>query len=1237
MYEILLFLDDTGHNSAIHPIRPKVGRLKSGTFDFAPQHLLYGIKYQKIRSKFPVNIITGIFPKYPKGGVIKTAVANKFAMAVLTILKPWDIVTHRPPGRLDWTGFCDFVKELSQPDAGYMQFSKLQVIKNLAFGLRPNSSSQKIMSSYRFRNVPTWDELRTMRPNDKIPSNVYINGDDNGFNADNDEISGLLRLRNLALALLQGSNRNILPSGARGERKLSAASYCANSLRKLEDIFSPEDEKLPFLTVQTKFRSNDPRRKEAKVQKESVHDNGGILEDYNFEERDFNQPKPKPSRDKSDEKHKEEMLVYLRNLEKQIRKRPTLTRHTLSIAQSNVQWTIPDEPPPSVLTTTTTRVTRLGSRKAATASAPQKCPLPPSLHPNRDHENFQKFYCGNNLNNLQVQFLDTMIQQVKDHIRHILHPTNYPKPKQLLIALLGGPGTGKSATIREFMAQATELMLDALLELSFIIVSSTTGSSAANMELNASTIHIVGHVYKSGKSKQYGNNNERGTDSTEDKSWLQRLNKTSLTKLRTLHGYDTNDPNLRSYGTKMIVTDEFSNIGPIFLANLSRRMQEVVGGNAEGLPFGGLDQCLVGDPFQLPPCMEVSLHKAAIEMNIEKTKYKPGSPMHAGAMLFRSFAFWELLEQTRAPDDPDHIARLQQLRNLDERYPVNDEIIASLKGQVLCRGDKDKFADSIVAITTNQEIFTCARARMVSHAMHNGCCVIAFRSKVREEQLQAIQIGSNVDSERISVDRFFHAEGRHDTQLWQYYCPGQQTMAFITKNVCVEENLANGIPCWLTSLTFDLEADKWVVEQLVKKAKPGEIIYLDDITPLYVNVSMHKSSLPAAVDIPPLSPSQSNFATLSDTRPVKVGQDAPSGTQGREESSSAFDNDIPDMVSMLDENQEKEGDIFASFPSIPMDDDDDDNEILVPLALYTRGYEKVKLDDDNEIDVHCFPYVPATLRTMHKLQGLTLPVIILELNERKQGLMLLTLCAFLVAFSRVTNSKNMKIMPLDSDNGLEYLKHLKRDEYLKLWYQGIQPDRTWTCPNDNDIQTALLEAKQSNKEAKKSATSNTASGRGRGRGRGTGRGLAATSGSSTAGRGRGGRSLPESGSGRGTAQRGGTNTGRGACSALYDAEYMMQYTRQLQSRGCGVQVIANAVMTQFGAISDDVLSYLTAGEGQSVDLQAYGVIKTELAQLCSFDEIPNGNTILRNFQRHRGKITVEAYKQEAKQKEFLCR
>ena len=243
-----------------------------------------------------------------------------------------------------------------------------------------------------------------------------------------------------------------------------------------------------------------------------------------------------------------------------------------------------------------------------------------------------------------------MIQQVKDHIRHILYPDNYPKLKQLLIALLGGSGTGKSAAIGEFMAQATELMLDALLELSFIIVSSTTESSAANMELNASTIHIVGHVYQSGKSKQYGNNNnERGTDSAEDKNWLKSLNKASLTKLRTLHGYDTNSRQERAHGTKMIVTDEFSNIGPIFLANLSRRMQEVV--NNHDLPFGGLDQCLVGDPFQLPPCMEVSLHKAAIEMNIEKTRYKPGSPMHAGAMIFRSYSFLELTEQTRAPDE----------------------------------------------------------------------------------------------------------------------------------------------------------------------------------------------------------------------------------------------------------------------------------------------------------------------------------------------------------------------------------------------------------------------------------------------------------------------------------------------------------------------------------------------------------------------------------------------------------
>ena len=78
--------------------------------------------------------------------------------------------------------------------------------------------------------------------------------------------------------------------------------------------------------------------------------------------------------------------------------------------------------------------------------------------------------------------------------------------------------------------------------------------------------------------------------------------------------------------------------------------------------------------------------------------------------------------------------------------------------------------------------------------------------------------------------------------------------------------------------------------------------------------------------------------------------------------------------------------------------------------------------------------------TFHKIQGRTVGKIILDLNltpGSKNGIPTLDLFGFYVGLSRVSNSKNMRILPLQPFSNFQHLLNFHRPEELSLWLQGF--------------------------------------------------------------------------------------------------------------------------------------------------------------------------------------------------------
>ena len=112
-------------------------------------------------------------------------------------------------------------------------------------------------------------------------------------------------------------------------------------------------------------------------------------------------------------------------------------------------------------------------------------------------------------------------------------------------------------------------------------------------------------------------------------------------------------------------------------------------------------------------------------------------------------------------------------------------------------------------------------------------------------------------------------------------------------------------------------------------------------------------------------------------------------------------------------------------------------EVVIPLPLDSHRDNCVSLDE-TKISFKSFIYEVAFSITFHKIQGKTVPKIILDLNRRPgQRLGKLTFYGVYVGLSRVKYSADIRILPIQPNESLAHLKRLKPHEELTDWLHCV--------------------------------------------------------------------------------------------------------------------------------------------------------------------------------------------------------
>jgi len=80
---------------------------------------------------------------------------DRWALFILSLLKPWDLENNIPCKQPNWNSFCDFSQSLVLPNKSITSRSTILIILNIAHGLKV-SNLKKIMTNLegsRYKNV----------------------------------------------------------------------------------------------------------------------------------------------------------------------------------------------------------------------------------------------------------------------------------------------------------------------------------------------------------------------------------------------------------------------------------------------------------------------------------------------------------------------------------------------------------------------------------------------------------------------------------------------------------------------------------------------------------------------------------------------------------------------------------------------------------------------------------------------------------------------------------------------------------------------------------------------------------------------------------------------------------------------------------------------------------------------------------------------------------------------------
>lgn len=147
------------------------------------------------------------------------------------------------------------------------------------------------------------------------------------------------------------------------------------------------------------------------------------------------------------------------------------------------------------------------------------------------------------------------------------------------------------------------------------------------------------------------------TITMKTKEFLVDLNTDQLNRLR--HQMDTSSLSL-------VIIDEISYLSPEMLAQIDNRLRQLM--SKPENTFGGLALAAMGDFFQLPPVKAKNLFASTWkQFHVLKQWEEEGceTPHVRGVKIFSKLQKYDLVQQMRAAEDPEHTQMLNEMRSTE--------------------------------------------------------------------------------------------------------------------------------------------------------------------------------------------------------------------------------------------------------------------------------------------------------------------------------------------------------------------------------------------------------------------------------------------------------------------------------------------------------------------------------------------------------------------------------------------
>ena len=462
-----------------------------------------------------------------------------------------------------------------------------------------------------------------------------------------------------------------------------------------------------------------------------------------------------------------------------------------------------------------------------------------------------------------------------------------------------------------------------------------------------------------------------------------------------------------------IVIDEVSFNELNLFGHLDARLRALT--DSVGVLCGGVPILLCGDNHQKPPPGGTPWYRSMVKNALADGATVAGGTSMAAARGLRVLHAARRVELTRLmrveKGEEKFVQFLKQMRDTDAERPVSPGLLESLRplsGEDVRADPQWRFAPIGVMSHIERDTLNFEQLRAFARAF--GLPLVKWRMAMVDR----------IDDKQ-QRDGLYAAE----ESLWAYFVEGAP--ATLTETIKSVRKLVNGSPCILDSLCFQDGNVPAALEQACRTRGFCEVELPEP--PLAVNVRVG-----GARSLPGQPPGTARGSVL--WHGVEL-------------------DDLNGLIAPLCSDAQ-----------------------VIPL-LVSPNAETVVLSSSfaaqaniaESVKVRCFQYMLAFAMTDFKLQGRTMPKLVLSVCKRSKP-PYMTLAAFYVLVSRVRTLGSLRLLQDDTE-GRTSLFGLAHDEYLAAWERGYDEDGWWSDECAKRAVTvrrkARAQAKQKRDEAKKQA------------------------------------------------------------------------------------------------------------------------------------------------------------------------